>query len=186
MSDLGAFLARLVAALDGAGIPHMIAGSFASTLHGVPRTTQDIDVVIDPTRSSLETLLTSLPAAAYYVSGEAARDALARRGMFNVIDLATGWKADLVVRKARTFSVTELTRRVRRRMLDVDVFVATPEDTILSKLEWSKLSGGSERQLRDVAGIVEVHGVALDHEYIEHWAAELGVTEAWRRIHGVD
>ena len=186
MSEVGHFLARLVAALDAAGIPHMVAGSFASTLHGVPRTTQDIDVVVDPTPSSLGVLLAGLPAPDYYVSSDAARDALARRAMFNVIDVATGWKADLIILKARPFSIEEFRRRVPTRMLDVDVFVATPEDTILTKLEWSNLSGGSERQLRDVAGILQVLGAVLDVGYIERWASKLGVEDAWRRMQGPD
>jgi hypothetical protein len=181
MSDGGAFLARIVAALNDAGIPHMVAGSFASTHHGVPRTTQDIDLVIEPTDAALRALVAGLSPQAYYVSEEAALDALRRRSMFNVIDLATGWKVDLIVRKARPFSVEEFRRRTAARLLGTDVFIATPEDTILTKLEWASMSG-SERQLRDVAGVVEVKGGELDIEYIERWAAELGVVELWRRV----
>lgn len=130
---------------------------------------------------TLGAFLASLPPDAYYVSEDAARDALRRRGMFNVIDMASGWKADLVVRKARPFSVTEFARRTPTRMLDVDVFIATPEDTILAKLEWAAESA-SERQLRDVAGVVSVRRGELDEAYIEHWAAELGVLAAWRKV----
>jgi hypothetical protein len=74
--------------------------------------------------------------------------------MFNVIDHASGWKIDFIVRKNRAFSRDEFGRRMKLALLDVPVFVASPEDTIVAKLEWSKQSGGSERQRRDVAGIV--------------------------------
>jgi hypothetical protein len=73
---IGDLLSRLVTRLDAAGIPHMVAGSFASTFHGMPRTTHDIDLVIDPTRTSLETFVRSLPEAEYYVDLQTARDAL--------------------------------------------------------------------------------------------------------------
>ncbi len=85
----------------------MITGSFASSFHGVPRTTHDIDVIVVLTGSNLDRLIGLLPNEDYYVSAEAARDALLRRGQFNVIDLATGWKADLIVRKDRPFSQNE-------------------------------------------------------------------------------
>jgi hypothetical protein len=173
-------LARIVAALDAAGIPHMVAGSLASTFHGEPRTTQDIDIVIDPTRETLDRLVRSLDPAAFYVSAKAAEEALRRRGLFNVIDLASGWKVDLIVRQDRPFSHSEFGRRAAGRILGVDLFVATAEDTILAKLEWARL-GESERQLRDVVGVIEVCGDALDRAYIARWTRELGVEALWER-----
>ena len=177
----GDLLGRVSRALDTAAVPYMVVGSFASTYHGRPRTTQDLDVVIDPTAASLAAFLSQLDEASYYVSQEAARDALERRGMFNVIDLATGWKVDLIVRKARAFSEEEFRRRRPARILDLDVLVATAEDTVLAKLEWAAL-GESERQLRDVQGVIDVRGDKLDVEYLERWALVLGVSESWQRL----
>lgn len=85
----------------------MLCGLVASTIHSQPRTTQDVDVVVVLTLGSLRALLAQLPDDRYYVSEEAARDAVARRGMFNVIDLETGWKADLVIRKDRDFPLQD-------------------------------------------------------------------------------
>ena len=184
MSDegAGAFLARLSAKLTSAGVPHMVVGSFASSFHGVPRSSQDLDLVIDPEPASLRRFLADLPPAEYYADADAAVDALDRRGQFNVIDMATAWKADLIVRKARPFSVEEMRRRAEGDLLGARVFVASPEDTLLSKLEWAKISGGSELQLRDAAGILELRGQDLDVAYIEHWVADLGLEELWRRV----
>lgn len=99
-TELRGLLARLVALRDGAGVPFMIAGSLASTAHGMPRTTQDLGVVIDPpTPAALDALVRSMAPEEYYVDADAARDALVRRSMFNVVDLASGWKVDLIVRK---------------------------------------------------------------------------------------
>jgi hypothetical protein len=184
MSERGAgdFLARLAAKLAAAGIPHMVVGSFASSFHGVPRSSQDLDLVIDPEASSLRRVLGDLPTEEYYADADAALDALRRRSQFNVVDMATAWKADLIVRKARPFSVEEIRRRAEGDLLGARVFVASPEDTLISKLEWAKLGGGSELQLRDAAGILSLRRNELDIPYIERWVAELGLADLWQRL----
>lgn len=182
--SLSSLLTRLSATLEGAAVPYMLTGSLASTLYGEPRSTADIDVVVVLTGASLAALLAALPDDRYYVSEEAARDALRRQGQFNVIDLETGWKVDIILRKRRAFSETEFERRVSRELLGVRVQVCTAEDSILSKLEWARLGGGSERQLRDVRGMVALRQGELDLEYIERWAAELGVSELWQSARG--
>jgi hypothetical protein len=94
--------------------------------------------------------------------------------------MATGWKVDLIVRKARAFSLEEFRRREAAELFGTRVFVATAEDSIIAKLEWAKL-GDSERQLRDVSGIISVRSPALDYDYIERWIAELDLGEQWKR-----
>jgi hypothetical protein len=181
----GDFLARLAALLEAAGIPYMIAGSFASTFHGVARATQDLDVVVDPTSAALDTLLAALDPDVYYVDLDTARDALRRRSQFNVIDMTTGWKADLIIRKARPFSIEELARRQPAELMGTRTYVSTAEDSIIAKLEWAKQSD-STRQLRDVAGIVATRGDALDLEYVERWVSALGLEVEWARVRSGD
>jgi len=111
----------LVAALEEASVPYMVVGSFASSVYGRPRTTFDLDVVIDPDAASLDAFLGALDADRFYVDADLARDALRRRTMFNVIDSTTGWKVDLVVRKQRPFSDEELRRRRSGTILGVPV-----------------------------------------------------------------
>jgi hypothetical protein len=180
----GAFLSRLTTKLAAAGVPNMVVGSFASSFHGVPRSSQDLDLVIDPQAESLRRFLSDLPPEDYYADADAALDALRRRRQFNVIDMATAWKADLIVRKARPFSVEEMRRRVEADLLGARVFVASPEDTLISKLEWAKQGGGSQLQLRDVSGILQLRGDELDIAYIERWVADLGLDELWRSVRG--
>jgi hypothetical protein len=182
MSELQGLLERLVEMLDTAGVPFMIAGSFASTAHGLPRTTQDLDVVIDPHDiDALDALVRAMPPAEYYVDADTARDAFRRRSMFNVVDNASGWKIDFILRKNREFSRDEFSRRMPLHLLGVPVFVASPEDTIIAKLEWSQSSGGSERQRRDVAGILATMGSALDRAHVERWVREMGLEEEWEQ-----
>jgi hypothetical protein len=175
-------LSRIVAHLNRAHIPFMVAGSFASTYHGVPRTTNDIDIVIAPTDETLKSLLQDLAEQDYYVDKQAAFDAMRRHTQFNVIDMETGWKVDLIIRKGRAFSQEEFCRRIEARLFDVPVYMATAEDTILSKLEWAVLGGGSERQMRDAQGVVTVKAGQLDRAYLERWAAALGVEDLFRGL----
>jgi hypothetical protein len=156
--------------IDAAQIPYMVVGSFASSLHGEPRTTFDLDIVIDPDRPKLEALLRQVPER-FYVD-------VARRSLFNMIDTETGWKIDLIIRKDRAFSIEELSRRQHASIAGVGVFVASVEDTIIAKLEWAK-EGASARQIDDVRRIIGVQQAALDVVYIAKWVAILKLEDQW-------
>jgi hypothetical protein len=173
-------LRRLVAALDDAGIPLMLTGSFASSFHGLTRATQDIDLVIVPTEDQLRSFVSALGPDEYYVDLEAALEALRRQSQFNVIDLETGWKIDLIMRRDRSFSAKEFERRQEIDFAGVRLAVATAEDVIVAKLEWAKL-GSSLRQLEDVAGILRVRGDEIDLDYVASWVGTLGLAEQWAR-----
>jgi hypothetical protein len=170
----------MVHELDRAGIEHMLAGSFASTFHGDPRTTNDIDMVIDCDRASLDRFVEQLDPGLFYVSPEAADEAWRRRGQFNVVILESGWKVDLILRKNRAFSREEFSRRQSAEVAGARVWLATAEDTIVAKLDWA-LAGESERQLRDVVGILEVRAGELDLPYIERWVRELDLVDLWQQ-----
>lgn len=178
---LAALLARLATALDKADIPYMVAGSVASSFHGEPRSTLDIDIIVDPSLEALQRFLAQLPSDEVYVDQDVALDALRQRTQFNVIDQATGLKADLVIRKERPFSEVEMQRRQPAVLLGTPSFIATAEDTIIAKLEWAQASS-SDRQLRDATSIVAVSGPLLDRDYIEHWVRELGLGDLWSHI----
>ncbi|MGH7489915.1 MAG: hypothetical protein ACREMY_30555 [bacterium] len=168
----------MTTALGKAGIGYMLTGSFASSYHGLPRTTQDIDIVISPTADQLRILVSFLPTTEYYFDLSAALDAQRREGMFNVLDLATGWKTDFIIRKSRPFSRTEFDRRISAEVQGIQLFIATAEDVVIAKLEWAK-RGGSQRQIEDAGGILRIRGAHLDTAYIENWVRELGLVEQW-------
>lgn len=177
--SIGGLLGVITRLLDDALIPYMVVGSFASSLHGEPRSTFDLDIVIDPDGARLDLLLTSVPER-FYVDADVARDALSRRSMFNMIDQDTGWKIDLIVRKDRAFSREELARRQRAMIDGTEVFVASAEDVVVSKLEWAK-EGESSRQLDDVRRLLGVQ-TALDQEYVAKWVEELGLAAQWAAV----
>ncbi len=177
-SDPGEVLGRVVHALDAADVPYMLTGSIASAFYGAPRATQDIDVVIAPDRASLNRLLELFPQGQYYASREAAMEAFDRRDLFNIVDMETSWKIDFILRKDRPFSRAEFERRMLVDALGLRLYVASAEDVLLSKLEWAK-SGESERQLRDVAGIIRTQGEDLDLPYVETWVGTLELHPQW-------
>jgi hypothetical protein len=171
--------------LERLNIPYMITGSLAASHHGRPRATHDADLVVDLDSDQLDALVRDLDAASFYVDAAAAREALAQRRQFNVIDTAHACKVDLIVRKDRAFSREEFDRR---QHVDIGfgrpLAMVTPEDSILSKLEWAKRTD-SERQIRDAAAIVEMNP-RLDRRYVTHWAEQLGVAGLWRAVSAVD
>lgn len=178
--DLGSFLAVIIHGLNQAGVPHMLAGSLASSVYGMPRATNDVDLVIDPSASALDSFLRYVNELNLYVNADVAHTEFMRRGQFNVIDPEATWKADLIYRKDRAFSRVEFARRVPAAPLGVELYIATAEDTLLAKLDWARL-GQSELQIRDVVGILEVGEPHLDMDYIESWLDKLAVRELWER-----
>jgi hypothetical protein len=166
------FLRRVCAALDLNKIPYMVTGSVASSIHGIPRSTNDLDVVIAPARNELFTLIQTFQKLGYYARWEDAERALQNRDQFNVVDFANTWKVDLIVRKDREFSESEFARRKPITFGELSFVIARPEDVFIAKLEWMKISP-SERQLQDAAGILTVQRERLDWQYIEKWVAEL-------------
>jgi len=180
VSELVGFLEQITVRLDSAGIPYMVSGSMASSAWGEPRASYDIDIVIDPSPEQLRAFVASLDDE-FYVNAEAAEEALQTRGIFNVIDATGGMKADLIMRKERPFSIEEFGRRRPRRMSEFRFMVLSPEDSILSKLEWSK-KGDSARQFDDALRVARLRRDELDVEYLRRWAKELGVSEALERL----
>ena len=176
-------LAEIVAAMEEAGVLHMIAGSVASSYHGEPRSTQDIDLVILATQESVDRFVALLDSQRFYVTRGVAATVVRDMGMFNIIDQRSGWKLDCIACTDRPFSREEFGRRIRVSVFGVEVAMATGEDVVLAKLEWS-LQSGSERQFQDVVSILRVGGGSLDAMYLAKWARELGVTElltdAWQ------
>jgi hypothetical protein len=185
--SVGDVFRRITTAFDQAGIRYMLSGSFASAHYGVPRSTQDVDFVIEATPAQLQAFIELLSSADYYSDLDAALNALKQQSMFNVIDHATGWKIDLIIRKSRPFSIEEFGRRQSVSLQAVLLFVASAEDVVISKLEWAKLAQ-SRRQIEDAAAILRVRWDTLDHSYLEEWICELGLKEEWddtRRVAGI-
>lgn len=179
--ELSDALREIVARLESCGIAYMLVGSVAAIAYGHNRSTRDFDLVIEAHAPTLRKFVRSLPEERFYVAEEAAMEALEHETLFNVLDMDSGWKVDLIPRKSRPFSEAEFARRTRVEVLGSPMYVASIEDVILAKLEWAK-AGGSERQIEDVRTLVRLGGERLDRAHIEHWVDVLGLREVWTAI----
>ena len=173
--------------LDALGVSYAIGGSFASALHGVMRATMDADLVADLRLEHTDPLAQAL-GNAFYADVEMMRDAVRRHSSFNLIHLETTFKVDVFVAKPRTFDRSQLARR-QLYLLSEDpechAYVTSAEDIILSKLEWYRIGGEvSDRQWRDVLGVLKVQSDRLDRDYLRRMATELKVADLLERAFG--
>ncbi len=158
----------------------MLTGSIASAYYAVPRATQDLDVVIAANEVGIERIVQDLLERNWYVDRETAQQARRARGQFNAIDPVIGWKVDFIVRKDRAYSRVEFKRRQRATLLGVEVWIASLEDVVIAKLEWSRL-GDSALQRRDVVQLLERTWDRLDRPYVKKWVHALDLRNEWSR-----
>ena len=175
-------LEYVVQVLDQNHIEYMITGSVASSLQGEPRATHDLDVVVEVQPQDARALLKSFPSPQFYLDAGAITEAIATGGMFNAINLAEGDKIDFWMLTEDEFDQSRFGRRVEEAVFGIRIKVSSPEDTILAKLRWSQLSGGSEKPFTDALRVFEVQAHRLDVAYIRDWAERLSVTELWQRV----
>lgn len=173
-------LSQVAATLDDEGIPYVLVGSFASSLHGLYRATADIDILADLKSEQVHGLFEALKSR-FYLDEHVMREAVSQKRSFNAIHFDSVFKVDIFVSGSDEFARTQLERRQLRRLsLDSDeqVYVATAEDTILAKLKWYR-SGQetSNNQWNDVVGVLGTAGNTLDFDYLRVWAERLGVPD---------
>ena len=177
MSEQLDLLKQVAARLESAGIRYMVSGSTAMNFYAEPRMTRDIDIVVELSSGDASKVV-ALLGAEFYVDEDTVRDAIDTRSMFNAIHMERVIKVDFIVRKDDPYRVEELSRRRRVSFAGAEVWAASPEDLVLSKLVWAKESE-SELQLRDVRNLLASAG--LDREYLETWAHRLDVVELLAR-----
>ena len=157
-------------------IPYLIGGSLASTIYGIVRTTQDVDIIADMHLEHLRPFIKSLQSE-FFLEEEMIVDSIRHKSSFNIIHRASMFKVDVFIQSASPFHRSQLARAQKQIISEepeVSAFFASPEDTILAKLEWFRMGGEiSERQWRDVLGVLKVRAGILDLEYLRGWARKL-------------
>lgn len=181
MSQQG-LLSRVVGALERAGVGYMVSGSLVSSLQGAPRMTHDVDVVVSLPPASVAGLAATLSGPTMHLDVEAATAAARDRSMFNLVDETSGDKVDFWLLTDEPYDEARFARRILVEALGLRFAVSAPEDTILMKLRWAALSGGSERQVGDAVRVYEVQAGSLDEGYLDDWAARLGVDDLLARV----
>jgi hypothetical protein len=178
---------RLLGVFDRLEIPYEVGGSVASSAYGIPRTTMDLDLVADLKPVQVDELA-ALLAPDFYADADTMREAIKRGRSFNLIHLASAYKFDVFPLRKDAYSQTEFGRRqhIEIRALGpepIECAVASPEDTILRKLEWYRAGREtSERQWNDLRGVLKISGSRLDLAYMREWAPVLKVSDLLERL----
>jgi len=166
------------------GIPYLIGGSLASALYGMVRTTQDADLVAEMRIEHVQPFVAALQDE-FYVDDEMMVEAIQRNSSFNIIHRESMFKVDVFIPRPRPFLRSQLDRAQKQTFrfeTEVSARFSSPEDTILSKLEWYRMGGEvSERQWRDVLGVLKTRAGELDLDYLRKWADELHVDDLLER-----
>lgn len=171
---------RVLSELDAAGIEYMIVGSIAASAHGFMRDTHDLDLVVVMNRESVGLLARRL-GDDFYFDVETAENAVDQADMFNMIHYETSVKIDFWSLKDDAFARTQFSRKQKSDTWGMSVSVESPEDTVLSKLLWSKIAH-SDRQLADARGILALKKCQLDYDYLRTWAEKVGVTDRLNKL----
>lgn len=183
--DLVSAIGPIIAALEQLSVSYYIGGSVASSAHGLPRTTLDVDLVANLKPTHVQDLIRTL-GDDYYLDAQTIRHATKQSSTFNVIHLATMLKVDVFVLGADDYDRTAF-RRARKAAIgsagEVGEFVvASPEDIILLKLRWYRMGNEvAQQQWSDAVGVLKVQSDALDAEYLSKWAAYLQVADLLKR-----
>jgi len=165
------FWEKIVGFLNEEKIPYMLSGSMAMSVYTLNRSTQDFDFIVHLQPADIPKIVDYFKPD-YYCSEEAIRDALNRKSMFNIIDSASGFKADFIILKDSEYRRTEFERRRKVQMLDTEVYVVAGEDLLLSKLIWiQELQSG--RQMEDIKAITR--NTELDWNYIWYWVRKMNL-----------
>ncbi len=176
-------LELVVSNLERLKIPYMVVGSFASSLYGPTRFTQDADFILSLNLDQVDAFL-ELFAKEFYVDRGLIERALKTRSSFNAIHFESSFKVDFFCLKNRGFDRQAFSRRqiTQIHRSDLQAYVQTPDDTVVSKLDWYRQGGEvSESQWRDVIGVLKTQAGRLDLGYLRKWAAELGVADLLKR-----
>jgi hypothetical protein len=179
IQDSIALAGELHELFESINIPYYVSGGIASSLHGEPRSTRDLDLVISLQGDQIDLLVTTLEAAGYYCpSGAVENLQRGREQMLNITHTETIANADLYIADNSPFAVSQMARRMLPDLDGIPLFwVASPEDTILQKLNWGRKSQ-SEKQWRDVLGIIKLQVSNLDYAYLAEWAERLDLVDS--------
>lgn len=176
-------LLKLVASvLDRLSVPYMVTGSMASSAQGQPRSTHDVDLVVALLPSTGRKLAEEFPSTEYYLDPQAVAEAIQTGGMFNLLHLETGDKVDFWMVTDDEFDRSRFARRRRQPLAGMVLWMSSPEDTILMKLRWAQMSGGSAKQLTDALRVLEVQAPKLDRAYVREWVKRLQLQSDWEQL----
>jgi len=171
--------------LENLRIRYYLVGSVASSVYGIPRATNDVDIVAEIYKPHINQLVESF-SERFYIDGDMIQDAINNKSSFNIIHLDSMTKVDVFIIKDTDYAHVEMERRKLQQIEedpDISIYISSPEDVILEKLSWYKLGGSiSDKQWQDVVGVVKVQSSNLDISYLNYWAKKLQLLELLNKI----
>lgn len=172
----------VVSVLEQLGLRYFVTGSTVTIFYGEPRFTNDIAIVVDLPEGAVATFCRQFSEDEFYVSQDAASEAVRRHSQFNIIQPISGLKVDVIVPPPSEFNRQRFERARRVQAGDGwDALFSSPEDAIVKRMEYYR-DGGSDKHLRDITGVLKTSGREIDRAYIDRWATTLGLTEIWQAI----
>ena len=175
-------LEKIVKFLTANNIQYMLTGSIVSSLQEIPRSTHDIDVIISITKADIPKIIMAFPQEDYYVNENSIKEAVSNKSQFNMLDINEGDKIDFWILTDSEFDKIRFDRKQKVVLFNFEAYVSTAEDTILQKLYWSKLSGGSRKQYLDALNVFEIQYGKLDLKYMDVWSKKLAIESMLNEI----
>lgn len=175
-------LKRVVEILQGLKIDYMLTGSLASSLQGEPRATFDIDFLLSFHQEMIPFFIDAFSKEGFYLDRSEVEEALQEKDRFALIEKEEGERIDFWILTESPFDLSRLSRHYQEELMGIKIWVSSAEDTILGKLRWASLLGGSEKHFIDALRVYEVQKPALDLPYLERWAELLDLKEDYQNL----
>jgi len=175
-------LEEIIKKLNEKNIPYMLTGSLVSSLQGIPRSTHDIDIIISIKNTGINKLIEAFPRENFYLDKKAIEEAISGNSLFNMLSLDEGDKIDFWILTNSEYDKSRFVRKQKIKFYNFEIFISAPEDTILEKLYWSKLSGGSRKHFDDAVNVFEIQYGSLDMDYIDLWAQKLKIESLFEKL----
>lgn len=175
-------LKKTVRSLEREDIPYMLTGSLVSSFQGNPRSTHDIDIIISIRMDDIPGIMEIFDPKRFYINRDSVKEAIINKSQFNVLDTEEGNKIDFWILTDSDFDKSRFARRQKIEIFGFKAYLSAPEDTIIQKLIWSKLSGGSKKQYEDALSVYELQYGDLDIEYMDYWSKQSDIEDLYGKM----
>ena len=175
-------LKKTINFLNTSNIEYMLTGSMVSSIQGEPRSTHDIDIIINIKEENINKLFNFFLQPNFYLDKDSIIDAIKNNSMFNLINTKNGDKVDFWIYTDSEFDKSRFNRKYKHKFQDIEISISSPEDTIIAKLNWAKISGGSKKHIIDALRVYEVQSEIINNNYLLYWIKKMKLQKEWKEL----